>query len=486
MDGVKVLVANRGEIAVRILRTLREMAIPSVAVNTEVDAQALHVQLADEAVGLGEPNGYLQFDRILSACKETGATAVHPGYGFLSQNAGFVRACAEAGVRFIGPGPEAMELLGDKSSSRALAQKVGVPVIPGAEAVEDAAAAKAAAATLGYPVLLKAAGGGGGKGMRRVESEDEVAEAFDAAKREALGAFADDRMLVEKFIHPARHIEVQILADGRRSVALGERECSLQRRYQKVIEEAPASTISEETRQAVFASAITLTEAAGYANAGTVEFLVGPDGSHYFLEVNTRLQVEHPVTESLTGLDIVRAQIEVAHGGELPEPLSPRGHAIEARLNAEDAYAGFLPQTGEVLMLAWPQIPGVRIDSGLAEGLAISPHYDSLVAKVIVHAQDREAARRRLIEALKELTVLGVTTNQRFLIDLLESEAFRTGETYTTTVEGMRFEAPAVPEALLALARGELERRGSQPSVDGDVDRYAPWDRLGAFRMGED
>ncbi|MEM6730078.1 MAG: biotin carboxylase N-terminal domain-containing protein [Myxococcota bacterium] len=485
MSPSTVLIANRGEIAVRVIRTLREMGLRSVAVYTEVDADAMHVSLADEAVSLGEPPNYLDIEGIIAACQATGATAIHPGYGFLSQNAGFVRACSEAGITFVGPGPEAMEQLGDKSASRALAQKVGVPVIPGAERCEDATAAKAAAAEVGYPVLLKAAGGGGGKGMRRVDDESQVEDAFDAARREAMSAFADDRMLVEKFIHPARHIEVQILADGKQAVALGERECSLQRRYQKVIEEAPASTISEETRRAVFASAVKLAEAAGYANAGTVEFLVGPDGAHYFLEVNTRLQVEHPVTEALIGLDIVRAQIEIAHGGGLPEVRAPRGHAIEARLNAEDPYHGFLPQIGDVLLLDWPQIPGVRIDSGLREGLSISPHYDSLVAKVIAHGESREMARNKLLEALRGLTVLGMTTNLSFLIDLLESDVFISGETYTTSVEAMTFETPELPDAVRALAQDALAGRSGQTLGDSDRDRFAPWDRLGAFRMGE-
>ncbi|MEO1481624.1 MAG: biotin carboxylase N-terminal domain-containing protein [Myxococcota bacterium] len=481
----KVLVANRGEIAVRVLRTLREMEIPSVAVFSDVDADAPHVALADEAVGLGEPTGYLDIERVVAACTQTGANGVHPGYGFLSENHRFVRALDEAGVTFIGPSTEAMSLLGDKGASRELAIKLGVPTVPGAEHCEDAEAAAKIAEEVGYPVLLKAAAGGGGKGMRRVNSPEEIPEAFAAAKREALGAFGDDRMLVEKFIFPARHIEVQILGDGKRAVVLGERECSLQRRYQKVIEEAPSAGISEKTRAAVFASAIKLVEGAAYANAGTVECLVGPDGSHYFLEVNTRLQVEHPVTEALTGLDIVRHQIEIAYGGELPEVPAPRGHAIEARLNAEDPYNGYLPQTGDVLALQWPQIPGVRIDSGLREGTAISPNYDSLVAKVIAHSDTREAARRKLIEALRELVVLGLVTNQAFLISLLETDAYRDAETYTTTVEGMTFEPPEIPAELLAIAQNELAGRSAlnPGSVNGDA--YAPWETLGAFRMGE-
>ncbi|MEL6340344.1 MAG: biotin carboxylase N-terminal domain-containing protein [Myxococcota bacterium] len=479
----KVLVANRGEIAVRVIRTLRELGLASVAVYTEVDEGAPHVTLADEAFPLGEPRGYLSVEKLVAGCTQTGATHVHPGYGFLSQSAVFVRACDDAGVTFIGPSAQAMELLGDKSASRALAERVGVPVIPGAERCADAAEAKAVAATLGYPVLLKAAAGGGGKGMRRVNGEDEIAEAFAAAQREASNAFSDDRMLLERFIFPARHVEVQILADGKRAVAIGERECSLQRRYQKVLEEGPASTISEKTRQGLFDSAVALCQAAGYASAGTVEFLVGPDGQHYFLEVNTRLQVEHPVTECLTGLDIVRCQIELADGGSLPERVAPRGHAIEARLNAEDAFSGYLPQTGEILMLEWPHLPGVRVDSGLTSGQSVSPHYDSLIAKVIAHGSSRESARVRLIEALQEVVVLGVTTNQRFLIDLLESDVFRSAETYTTTLESMSFDAPEIPEELRALAQGELGSSVSIPQV-GDSDVHSPWSRLTDFRVG--
>ncbi|MEM6531597.1 MAG: biotin carboxylase N-terminal domain-containing protein [Myxococcota bacterium] len=480
----KVLVANRGEIAVRVLRTLREMGIPSVAVYSDVDADAPHVALADEAVALGEATGYLDIDKVVAACRQTGANGVHPGYGFLSENHRFVRALGDAGVTFIGPSTEAMSLLGDKGASRELAMKVGVPTVPGAEHCADAAEAATIADDVGYPVLLKAAAGGGGKGMRRVDRADEIPDAFAAAKREAMAAFGDDRMLVEKFIFPARHIEVQVLGDGKRAVVLGERECSLQRRYQKVLEEAPSAGITEETRAAVFESAIKLVEAAGYANAGTVECLVGPDGSHYFLEVNTRLQVEHPVTEALTGLDIVRHQVEIAYGGPLPEVPAPRGHAIEARLNAEDPYNGYLPQTGEVIALQWPNIPGVRIDSGLREGLAISPHYDSLVAKVIAYADTREAARRKLIEALRELVVLGLVTNQTFLIDLLETDAYRDAQTFTTTVEEMTFSPPEIPAALETLAQRELSGRRAAPLTGSDTDTFAPWDRLGAFRMG--
>ncbi len=481
---MKVLIANRGEIACRIAHTLQEMALPSVAIYSEVDAEAPHVFLADEAVCIGEPRAYLDLGKILAVAEQLGVSAIHPGYGFLSQNAAFAEACGEAGISFIGPSPEAMAALGDKRAARDAAVRAGVPVIPGAAECDDVAAAKRAAKEVGYPVLLKAAGGGGGKGMRRVQEEEGLAEAFAAAQREARAAFADDRLLVEKYVHPARHIEVQILGDGADAVALGERECSLQRRYQKVIEESPSLAISEATRVALCEAAVQLARAVGYASAGTVEFLVGPDGDFYFLEVNTRLQVEHPVTELVRGIDIVRAQLDVVAGGGLPRHSRPRGHAIEARLNAEDAYGGFLPATGRVLGLAWPQLPGVRIDAGIREGSEISPHYDSMLAKIIAWGTDREQARRRLCAALEATRVLGVVTNQSFLLDLLSRDFFIRGETYTTTIEAQTWQAPAPPEAVRELANRELARVQTSAAAPADADAYSPWTTLGAFRMG--
>ncbi|GAB4327058.1 MAG: hypothetical protein Kow0074_22130 [Candidatus Zixiibacteriota bacterium] len=483
---MKILIANRGEIACRVMHTLRDMAIPSVAVYSEVDREAPHVWLADEAINLEETMCYLNGRLIIETAQRVGATAIHPGYGFLSQNAEFARMCREAGIVFIGPSPEAMIALGDKRGSRQTAEREGVPVIPGAVACETADDVRTAADKVGYPILIKAAGGGGGKGMRRVDSAEEVDEAFAGARREAESSFADDRMLVEKYIHPARHVEVQILGDGKDAVAFGERECSLQRRYQKIIEESPSPGINETTRQGLFESATKLARAVGYQNAGTVEFLVGPDGSFYFLEVNSRLQVEHPVTEQRFGSDLVRAQVEVAHGGPLPTPPSPRGHAMEARLNAEDPYNGFLPATGPVLMLEWPNKPFVRIDTGIHNGSVIEPHYDSLLAKIIAWGEDREQARRRLLGALKNTVLLGLTSNQSFLVDLLETDFFKTGETYTTTVEAQEWNAPEPPEEVVAAAQQALARRVEAHDTDGGPsDRYSPWLRLGAFRMSE-
>jgi acetyl/propionyl-CoA carboxylase alpha subunit len=326
-------------------------------------------------------------------------------------------------------------------------------------------------------MLLKAAGGGGGKGMRLVSAESGLEESFHAARREAGSAFADERLIIEKYIAPARHIEVQILGNGVDAVALGERECSLQRRYQKVIEEAPSSGISGKTRVALLEAAVKLARAARYAGAGTVEFLVDTAGAHYFLEVNTRLQVEHPVTELIVGLDLVRAQVEIAHGGKLPAPQPPRGHAIEARLNAEDPYNDFLPATGRILMLDWPGRPGLRIDSGLREGSEVTPFYDPLLAKLIAWGSSREEARRRLIEALRGMTLLGVTTNRPFLLQILERDFFVAGKTYTSTLEAERWDEPQPPEEAIAAARRALARPlAASDGGGGLTDRYSPWD----------
>ena len=481
----KVLVANRAEIAVRVCRTLREMKIASVAVYSEADRGAHHTSAADEAVSIGPPapaDSYLNVAALLDAARATGAEAIHPGYGFLSQSAAFARACAEAGIVFIGPSPESMELLGDKASSRRAAQRSGVPTIPGVEGVARVEDALREAATIGYPVLLKAVGGGGGRGMRRAGDPAELTAAFDSARREAAAAFGDDRLFLERLVHPARHVEIQILGDGRDAIAIGERECSLQRRYQKIIEESPCSVLSEKTRAAMESAAVALVREARYAGAATVEFLLGPDGAFYFLEVNTRLQVEHPVTEMRSGLDLVRAQIEIAAGGPLPKKPALRGHAIEARLNAEDPYHGYLPQTGTVLLLAWPEGEGVRVDAGIRQGQPVHAHYDSLLAKVIAHGRDREEARHRLIAALESLALLGVATNQAFLLELLDDRAFATGETYTHTLESREWAGPVTlpDDALLA---GAIALHAPAVLGDGrdDVDRFSPWISLGAW-----
>jgi acetyl/propionyl-CoA carboxylase alpha subunit len=464
------------------------MDTPSVAVCSEIDIGAPHTVLADETVTIGGDYSYLDFDAVVGAARATGATAIHPGYGFLSQNAAFAETCAESGLIFIGPSPASTRLLGDKRESRESALKLSIPVIPGEQAVNDADEARSAAKKIGYPILLKAAGGGGGKGMRLVREGEDIAASFEAAAREAKSAFADDRLLVEKYIDPARHVEVQILGDGKNALALGERECSLQRRYQKIIEESPSPGINSATREALQQDAVRLAEAAKYSGAGTVEFLVGPENKYYFLEVNTRLQVEHPVTEWRTGIDLVRAQIEIAHGGPLPTPPSFRGHAIEARLNAEDPANGFLPASGKVMMLEWPSHPWLRIDTGIREGQQILPVYDPLLAKLVVWAPERETARRRLIRALQEMVLLGLHTNQSFLITLLESDFFQTGQTYTTTVES-RALAMAEPPDYVKDAATQFLQNGvpvmGDSSSQKSCDHFSPWRTLGAFRMGQ-
>jgi len=483
---IKVLVANRGEIAVRILRTLREMGLPSVAVETAADRDAPHLDQADEIATLAGGDGYLDGAALVAAARRHGAQAIHPGYGFLSQSAAFVEACEAAGVIFIGPSAAAMRMLGDKRASRAAAEACGIPVIPGASVCESARDAARAAEAVGWPVLLKAAGGGGGRGMRRVTRAADLDDAFDAARREAEAAFSDPRLLVEKYIAPARHVEVQVLGDGREAVSLGERECSLQRRYQKVIEEGPSPGLDERTRRALGEAAVRLARRAGYRSAGTVEFLVGPDGAHYFLEVNTRLQVEHPVTEWITGLDIVAAQIDLARGGGLPAEPSPCGHAIEARLNAEDPYRGFLPSVGPLLQVEWPVRPGLRVDAGVRAGGAVRPEYDPLLAKLIAWGADREQARRRLVAALRETTVLGVATNLAFLVQILESPMFCAAETHTTTLEESTWPEPEPPPEAIAAARRALATpHGAAAGDAGPGDAHSPWivaDPRGRFR----
>ena len=487
-----VLVANRGEIALRIIRACQELGVRAVAVYSEADSGSPHAWAADVAVEIGPPaaaESYLSVEKLLDVARTHGADAIHPGYGFLSEKPDFVEAVHSAGLTFIGPPPEAMRALGDKSEARRLAQASDVPVVPGSHALDDPADLATAAREIGLPVLLKAAAGGGGKGMRLIQSDDELADAIPSAQREAQGAFGDGRLFIEKAVHPARHVEVQIIGDHHGNViALGERECSLQRRHQKIIEEAPSPVVDGDLRERLQASARALAEASGYHNAGTVEFLLGPDGSFYFLEVNTRLQVEHPVTELVTGLDLVQLQLQVAGGSPLPitqDEVTIRGHAIEARLYAEDPDHDFLPQTGEILQLRWPERPGLRIDAGVVEGQAVHAHYDPMLAKLIACGPDRERARQRLIESLEEAVLLGVVTNQAYLIELLESDFFIDAETYTHTVESTeRNERPLPMELLLAaaLAEGRPTMGATDGTASSGGDPYSPWRRLGNWR----
>ncbi len=501
----KVLVANRGEIALRVVRACRELGIRSVAVYSEADRGAAHVRAADEAYPLGPApasESYLRVEKLLEVARTARADAVHPGYGFLAENAAFAQAVEEAGLLWIGPRPKALEALGDKARAREIARRVGVPVVPGSDAEAHTApeAIAQAARAVGFPVLLKAAAGGGGKGMRLVSDpgpdEGALREAIAAAQREAQAAFGDPRLLVERYLHPVRHVEVQVLGDAHgRILALGERECSLQRRHQKIVEESPspAPTLSARLREGLERAAVRLAEAVGYRNAGTVEFLLAPDGSFYFLEVNARLQVEHPVTELTRGVDLVQWQIRLAQGEPLPATLrtSPRGHAIEVRLCAEDPEAGFLPRSGKLLRVEWPSGPGVRVDAGVHAGGTVPPHYDPLLAKLIAWGPDRETARRRLVRALEETVVLGVVTNRDFLLELLESPAFRDGETYTHTVEELlrTRKPPEVPDEFWiaatwwALAEGVSRRRRAPTPPTATEDPYRLWKRLGARRF---
>ncbi|MBX6388853.1 MAG: acetyl-CoA carboxylase biotin carboxylase subunit [Frankia sp.] len=449
-----VLVANRGEIAVRVIRTLRSLGIRSVAVYSDADAGARHVQEADVAVRIGPAparESYLNASAVLAAAWATDAGAIHPGYGFLSENAAFAAACAEQGIVFVGPPAHAVEVMGDKIAAKRAMIEAGVPVVPGrAEPGMDTAALAAAAEEIGYPVLLKPSAGGGGKGMRVVRSAEQLADAVAAARREAASAFGDDTLFVERYVDRPRHIEVQILADAHGNVIhLGERECSLQRRHQKIIEEAPSALLDPETRERIGAAAVAAAAAVGYVGAGTVEFLVPADEPHtfYFLEMNTRLQVEHPVTELVTGIDLVAEQLRVAAG----EPLRLRqrdvrltGHAIEARVYAEDPARGFLPTGGEILALAEPAGEGVRVDSGISVGTVVGTDYDPMLSKVIAWAPDRAGALRRLDAALAGTVLLGVTTNIGFLRGLLAHPDVRAGDLDTGLVERHLATAAAV------------------------------------------
>ncbi|OEJ98190.1 acetyl-CoA carboxylase biotin carboxylase subunit [Streptomyces thermolilacinus] len=440
-----VLVANRGEIAVRVIRTLRSLGVRSVAVFSDADAGARHVREADTAVRIGPPaagESYLRVDRLLEAAARTGAQAVHPGYGFLAENATFARACAGAGLVFIGPPADAISLMGDKIRAKETVRAAGVPVVPGSSGsglTDDELAA--AAREIGMPVLLKPSAGGGGKGMRLVRDEAHLADEIAAARREARASFGDDTLLVERWIDRPRHIEIQVLADGHGHVVhLGERECSLQRRHQKIIEEAPSVLLDEKTRAAMGEAAVQAALSCGYRGAGTVEFIVpgGDPSQYYFMEMNTRLQVEHPVTELVTGLDLVEWQLRVAAGEELPfrqDDITLTGHAVEARLCAEDPARGFLPSGGTVLALREPQGAGVRTDSGLSEGTEVSSLYDPMLSKVIVHGPDRATALRKLRAALADTVTLGVPTNAGFLRRLLAHPDVVSGDMDTGLVE---------------------------------------------------
>jgi acetyl-CoA carboxylase, biotin carboxylase subunit len=449
----RVLVANRGEIAVRVIRALHELGIEAVAVYSTADRDALHVRLADHAVCIGPPpatESYLRIPNVVAAAETTGCEAVHPGYGFLSENPAFARACAESDLVFVGPTPEVMERLGDKAAAKEEMRAASVPLVPGTDGPASLAEVRSAAAEIGFPVLLKATAGGGGRGMRRVEGPEQLEEAYAAASAEADAAFGDGSLYLEKVVTPARHVEIQVLCDAEGGVlTLGERECSIQRRHQKLIEESPSVAITEETREELEASVARACASVGYLGAGTFEFLLGPDGAPYFIEVNCRLQVEHPVTELVTGVDLVREQLRIAAGERLVRSgrAERRGHAIEIRINAEDPARGFAPAPGLVRRFRPPLGPGVRVDTAIEDGLEIPPYYDSLIAKVIVSDDDRPAAVARAIRALGELEVDGIPTTRELALDVLRSDGFAAGEYSTGYLDEMDRQLPSLRPA---------------------------------------
>ena len=495
----KVLIANRGEIACRVIRALRELGVGCVAIYSEADAHALHVRMADEAYCVGgalASESYLNAEAILNAARQSGAEAIHPGYGFMSENADFAEACKTAGIIFIGPSPESIRAMGSKTDARQLMIKAGVPVVPGnTEPLEDAASAREIAQKVGYPILLKAAAGGGGKGMRLVNSEEELEKSLDAAKREASSAFGDDRVYLEKAILGPRHIEIQVLADQKGNcVHLFERECSVQRRHQKVIEESPAVGLSEEVRDEMGRVAVQGAQSIDYVGAGTFEFLVDNEQNYYFLEMNTRLQVEHPVTEMVTGVDLCALQIRIAAGEPLPfsqGDLKQRGHSIECRLYAEDPAMNFAPSPGPLLRYRAPLGPGVRVDDGVREGDEIPMHYDPMIAKLCVWAPSREEAIARADRALGEYSVAGIRNNLNFLRWVLASVPFSEGRYDTGILEKLgpysaaeissETKARLIAAACVAHMAREGESSGAAQKTGSSVEPTA-WRR--AFSKG--
>jgi acetyl-CoA carboxylase biotin carboxylase subunit len=502
----RILIANRGEIAVRVIRACREMGIESVAVYSDADAHALHTTLADHRVRIGPAaaaESYLSVEAIVRAARSIGAQAIHPGYGFLSENPDLPLACTDAGITFVGPSADAINSMGSKIAARRLAQAAGVPVVPGETPADQTDAAIAAAVKrIGFPVLLKPSEGGGGIGMKTVRDEASLASAIAQARREATAAFGDGTLYAEHLVHSPRHVEFQILADHHGNIVhLFERECSIQRRHQKVIEETPSTALTPALRQRMGDAAVAVARAAGYRNAGTVEFLLdgsGDSARFYFLEMNTRLQVEHPVTEQVTGVDLVRAQILVASGAELPwrqDALSQRGHAIEARVYAEDPARNYLPQAGTLLLYREPSMPGIRVDAGVIEGSEVSVHYDPLLAKLIAWGETRDVARRRALAALRSYPILGIRTNVALLVELLEHPRFIAGSIDTGFLdkegdairERLRLETPSSVEAVAAAARkagppgpGATDRSAGPSGRAGTTD---PWTSLRDARV---
>ena len=506
----RILIANRGEIAVRIIRACRELGLESVAVFSDADAASPHVSLADRAIRIGPPpaaESYLSMDAILDAALHSGCDAVHPGYGFLSENDAFAARCAEAGLVFIGPPVEAIARVGSKVAAREMAQAAGVPVVPGeTPADQDDEAIAAAARRVGFPVLLKPSEGGGGIGMKVVRAESELIPGIQQGRREAIAAFGDGRLYVERLVERPRHVEIQVFADAHGQVVhLFERECSIQRRHQKVIEETPSTALTPALRARMGEAAVAIARAAGYRNAGTVEFLLAgaeapayagtggaSDPQFYFLEMNTRLQVEHPITEQVVGVDLVQAQLAVASGLPVPWPqkqLSQRGHAIEARIYAEDAARHDLPQAGPLLLYREPRMPGIRIDSGVVEGGEVAVHYDPMIAKVIATAETREQARRRLATALRQFPILGVRTNVAFLLNILEHPGFVAGDIDTGLLDReagtLRPRADVEPPAEVAAVATAIHGAtpSGRPDASGQAAAPDPWTSLRGARV---
>jgi 3-methylcrotonyl-CoA carboxylase alpha subunit len=499
-----VLIANRGEIACRIARTAKRLGLRTIAVYSEADAKALHVRLCDEAQAIGPAaaaQSYLSIEKLIAAAKAARADCIHPGYGFLSENAAFAQACADAGIVFVGPKPSAMRAMGLKDRAKALMEKAGVPVVPGYHGeMQEPKFLKQKAYEIGYPVLIKATAGGGGKGMRRVDRHAEFEAALEAAQREAKAAFGDGRVLIEKYVNAPRHIELQIFADRHGNVIhLNERDCSLQRRHQKVIEEAPAPGLSAALRAAMGAAAVAAAKAAGYEGAGTIEFIADganglKEGSFWFMEMNTRLQVEHPVTEAVTGLDLVEWQFRIAAGEKLPLTQSQvplEGHAVEARLYAEDPERGFLPSTGKLLALQFPKAEGLRVDTGVEAGNDVTPFYDPMIAKLIAHAKTREQALDRLANALDNTVIMGPRSNAGFLAALCRADEFRKGNFDTGFIDRNLVALGAAPQGLdraaAALGAQKLVERESArigAAVEREPDEpVSPWDSGDAFQL---
>jgi acetyl-CoA carboxylase biotin carboxylase subunit len=497
----KILIANRGEIAVRIIKACQEMGIPSVAVYSEADRASLHVQLADEAVCIGPPpaiDSYLDMNRIIQTAREAGAEAIHPGYGFLSENAEFARRCEKENIVFIGPNSKALALVGDKVRSRQTMEKAGVAIIPGMKRIaKDFAEFESEAKKISYPVMIKASAGGGGKGMRVVYDPKELKSSLEAGMREAKSAFGDESVYLEKLIEEPRHVEFQALADNYGNIVhLFERECSIQRRHQKIVEETPSQALDPELRARMGETAKKVIQVSGYNNAGTVEFLLDKDRNFYFLEVNARLQVEHPVTEMTTGTDLVHQQILIASGEKLPfkqEEILQRGHSIECRIYAEDPHQDFLPSSGKVLFLKEPVGPGVRHDCGIYSGCEVPIYYDPILAKVIVWAENREIASLRMINALDDYVVLGIKTTIHFLKEVISHPQFRAGKTTTSFIkmyfdegEGKKKTDENLKLALIASAFDSLDKTHVRRAGEAvEKEAFSPWLTLGKWRLGE-